>query len=187
MNSNIRVIHQSDSAKSVAAGEDVFVVDRTSPLGNPYVMDREGNARAVVIRKYKRWLWEQIQSEEGAAYEMLTGILAAAEDKSVALACHCAPKPCHADVIASALTWMGSNATGRRHTVVLTEVNAGRMSCIESYDFGSHAEARQFAMNEFLRRMETESIYDLKALILNEESKPIATIDVEYGFTNLIG
>jgi hypothetical protein len=36
-------------------------VGRPSPLGNPYLLGRDGN-REEVIAQYRRWLWAQLQS-----------------------------------------------------------------------------------------------------------------------------
>jgi hypothetical protein len=66
-----------------------------SPLANIY---RESNyGRAGCIRKYRQWLWWKIQRRDT---EVLDALKKLTEDS--ALVCWCAPKPCHAEVIAKA-------------------------------------------------------------------------------------
>ena len=65
----------------------VVIVDRTSPWGNPFVIGRDGD-RAEVIEKYRQWLFENPLRDAEVRY--LFG---------KHLVCHCAPEPCHADVL----------------------------------------------------------------------------------------
>lgn len=62
-------------------------VDRKSPWGNPFVLGVDGN-RVQVIAKYSRWLRSQP--------ELLRRL---PEIRGKDLACHCAPLPCHADLL----------------------------------------------------------------------------------------
>lgn len=59
-----------------------------SRWGNPFVVGRDGT-REEVIDKYRVWIKKQ--PELMAALWSLRG---------KRLGCHCAPKPCHADVLA---------------------------------------------------------------------------------------
>ena len=72
-------------------------VGRPSPLGNPFRVGPDGN-RSTVIEKYRVWLDEQIIMRN----ERVISALRALSDDDT-LVCVCAPKPCHADVIAA--TW----------------------------------------------------------------------------------
>jgi SWI/SNF-related matrix-associated actin-dependent regulator 1 of chromatin subfamily A len=54
-----------------------------------------------VIRSYRRWLYEETKNRRGAVYEAIKSIPCGAR-----LACSCAPRPCHADVIVSAWEWI---------------------------------------------------------------------------------
>lgn len=64
------------------------LVDRTTKWGNPFFMRNESQ-REEVIRKYKEWI--KTQPELLAALPELKGKV---------LACWCAPKSCHADILA---------------------------------------------------------------------------------------
>ena len=67
----------------VALG-DVYI-GRPSPLGNPFVIDRDGD-RATVIAKYERWLDAQIAEGVGnAAYDELRRLLVLAEHRPLRL------------------------------------------------------------------------------------------------------
>ena len=63
------------------------VVDRSSPWGNPFVIGRDGD-RAEVIEQYRQWLFKNPLRDAEVRY--LYGKY---------LVCHCAPEPCHADVL----------------------------------------------------------------------------------------
>jgi hypothetical protein len=62
-------------------------VDRRTAWGNPFVLGKDGS-RVQVIAKYSRWLRSQPQLIERLS-----------ELRGRDLACHCAPLPCHADVL----------------------------------------------------------------------------------------
>ena len=66
---------------------DAALIDRTTPLGNPYAIGRDGTRLAVVV-KYKRWLAAQPRLK--TRIEDLRG-----RD----LLCWCAPKLCHGNVL----------------------------------------------------------------------------------------
>ena len=69
------------------SGYDVYV-GRPSKWGNPFVIGRDGE-REQVIEKYRQWLLGQ------------PALLAALPElKGKTLACWCAPKACHGDVLA---------------------------------------------------------------------------------------
>jgi len=52
---------------------------------------------------YKRWLWSKIRNRRGAQYQALNEI---ATGQYEALACWCAPKACHCDIILKACDWI---------------------------------------------------------------------------------
>ncbi len=78
---------------------DIVYIGRGSVFGNPFVMkNKSDEERTRVIEEYRHWLWVQIQ--QGAiTKEMLLEL----DEKR--LACYCAPKPCHGDVIVKAIEW----------------------------------------------------------------------------------
>lgn len=68
-----------------------------SSLGNPFTTKQHGRGEA--IRKYRRWLVERLKdplSDQSIEIARLKGI---AEAGPLALRCHCAPLPCHAETI----------------------------------------------------------------------------------------
>jgi hypothetical protein len=78
--------------------DDVYI-GRPSPLGNPFVLGRDGD-RAVVIARYRTCLQEQLAAGPGnSAYAELHRLLTVARRRPLRLVCWCAPLPCHGDVI----------------------------------------------------------------------------------------
>lgn len=67
---------------------DVYV-GRPSRWGNPFHLSREAD-RARVIAQYRAWLLAQPELVAAARQEL----------RGKVLGCWCAPKPCHADVLA---------------------------------------------------------------------------------------
>jgi hypothetical protein len=80
-------------------------VGRPSPLGNPFQLGRDGS-RAEVIASYRRWLWAQLQEPGSAQRQELERLLGMAQAGPLELLGWCAPLPCHAEVIRSALSWL---------------------------------------------------------------------------------
>ena len=66
---------------------DVYI-GRPSVWGNPYPMKSE-NERSEVIQKYKSWIMAQPALIERAKKEL----------RGKVLACWCAPRKCHGDVL----------------------------------------------------------------------------------------
>lgn len=77
-------------------------VGRPSALGNPFVISRDGN-RTEVIAKYRRWLWERLQTPGSAQEHELLRLLERAQGGDLELLCWCHPLPCHAEVVREAL------------------------------------------------------------------------------------
>jgi hypothetical protein len=68
--------------------DDVVYIGRPSKWGNPFVIGRDGT-RGQVIEKYENHLLNDWQLVE-----------ALPELQGKRLACYCAPKPCHGDLLA---------------------------------------------------------------------------------------
>lgn len=81
----------------IGAPNSVYV-GRPSILGNPYVVGRDGS-RAEVIEKYRAWFQRQLTKRW-----FIESVRLLCGDKD--LACWCAPKACHADVI---LEWLNAS------------------------------------------------------------------------------
>ncbi|WP_083386255.1 DUF4326 domain-containing protein [Acidithiobacillus ferrivorans] len=77
---------------------NVLYVGRPHPLGNPYSIGLLDGDRDTVIEKYAIWLDARILEKDPVVCTALLGIR---PDQS--LACHCAPKHCHAEIILQAL------------------------------------------------------------------------------------
>jgi hypothetical protein len=88
----------------------IYVV-RPSPLGNPYLLGRDGN-REEVITQYRRWFWAQLQLPSSPQERELKRLLAQAQSGELELLCWCAPLPCHAEVVRSALLWLAGEEGG---------------------------------------------------------------------------
>lgn len=69
-----------------------------SVFANPFRLSDHGNDRDLVIRKYRTFLWEQIQARRVTMDDLL-----ALDGKD--LVCFCAPKACHGDVVLQAVRW----------------------------------------------------------------------------------
>jgi len=83
-----------------AVAQGAVRIDRRTRFGNPYRIGRDGT-REQVIERYRLWLWRRIRAGEVSLEE-----LAALHGKT--LACHCAPLPCHGEVLARAAAWAAS-------------------------------------------------------------------------------
>ncbi len=77
-----------------------------SNLANPYKVGRDG-ARDEILPKYKRWLWQRMQTPDSPQSRELAAVLELAlRPGGVCLACWCAPRPCHANTISDAIQWL---------------------------------------------------------------------------------
>ena len=81
-------------------------IDRRTRFGNPFVVGRHGT-REEVIALYRAELWRRIRAGEVSLEE-----LASLHGKT--LACHCAPLPCHGEVLARAAAWAAAVLAARR-------------------------------------------------------------------------
>ena len=105
---DINVVHVSSTPNP---GYTRFDVSRrgTLGLGNPYAMKSEAD-RDYVIDRFRQTLW--FNWIHGAfmtpEHDNLIQILYAARRGPVELACYCAPKSCHADIIKNCIVWMNT-------------------------------------------------------------------------------
>ena len=90
-----RVVHLRD------APPDAIRIDRGTPWGNPFRIGPDGDRREV-IAKFRDHFWNRIHAGE-VNLDQLAGL----HGKN--LACHCAPLPCHGDVLAEAAAWAVTN------------------------------------------------------------------------------
>ena len=78
-------------------------VSRPTVLGN--IFTQTHGTRAKRIAAYRMWLWNQIKVKNPAVLAELTRLKNLALEGDLNLACFCAPKACHAEVIKSCITW----------------------------------------------------------------------------------
>ena len=97
----VNLKHHPDAVKNGAVR-----IDRRTKWGNPYRIGKHGT-REEVIALYRIELWRRIREGEVSLEE-----LAALHGKT--LACHCAPLPCHGEVLARAAAWAASVLSARR-------------------------------------------------------------------------
>ena len=105
----VNLKHRPDLRRALARQDEcegVVRIDRRTKWGNPFVIGRHGT-REEVIALYRAELWRRIRAGEVSLEE-----LAALHGKT--LACHCAPLPCHGEVLARAAAWAASVLAARR-------------------------------------------------------------------------
>jgi len=73
-------------------------IDRSSVLGNPYVLKKESD-REEVIAKYELHLRDRLKNPKDPITIEFYRILALSKTTNLSLMCWCAPKPCHGEVI----------------------------------------------------------------------------------------
>ena len=76
---------------------NTVLIDRRTKWGNPFKVGVDGT-REEAIARYRVDLWRRIRSGEIALKEL-------ADIAGCWYACHCAPKPCHGEVLARAAAW----------------------------------------------------------------------------------
>ena len=81
-------------------GKSDFKCDRTTALGNPFVLYSEKD-RNKVCDEYEIYFQRNMNPDEAPPgfLEYLDEILQAAKKKDITLGCWCAPKRCHCDTI----------------------------------------------------------------------------------------
>ena len=76
---------------------NTVLIDRRTKWGNPFRVGVDGS-RDEAIARYRADLWRRIRSGEIALEEL-------ADIAGCWYACHCAPSPCHGEVLARAAAW----------------------------------------------------------------------------------
>ena len=84
---------------------DAIVMRGKSQLANPYPMRNRSDAeRSRVINEFRRYLFKRLQDKNSPQYREIKRLTALYKKQgNLTLACCCKPKPCHADVIKSAI------------------------------------------------------------------------------------
>lgn len=101
----VLVVSLRAGAPPPPAGHTLVRVDRGSPLGlgNPYRLGRESE-RAAVLARHRRLLSRDLARPTSARAQAVAALAARVRaGERLALACWCAPKPCHADALRRAI------------------------------------------------------------------------------------
>lgn len=79
-------------------GEILVKIDRSSPLGNPFVMKSENERRNVCL-EYREYFLNNIKVDVrmGREIQLIKDYIERGD--KVALGCWCAPKECHGDFL----------------------------------------------------------------------------------------
>ena len=91
-------------------GNHEGVLDGTA-LGNPFTVEQHGDR---ALDQYKRNLWGKMKRGDAA----VLGALRQIQPETV-LVCSCAPRPCHANIIAEAWKWLVDQGPGHLHALTL--------------------------------------------------------------------
>lgn len=81
-------------------------IGRPTVFGNPFPLRREEDRR-IVLQRYTEYFYQRIAEDEGFRVKVL-------ELRGYDLACWCAPRLCHGDVI---LDWLESRGNDRIRNV----------------------------------------------------------------------
>ena len=95
--SGVGVVSMRKGAKR-ESGHTFIRIDRGSVLGNPFKMSNESE-RAEVIRKYKEYFYNKVESNDPEFIAALDDVVKKAKEGPIDLGCWCAPRACHGDVI----------------------------------------------------------------------------------------
>ncbi len=88
-------------------------VGRPTPLGNPFRLEEE-ERREEVVARYATWLEEELrQGNRGVARALEELYRRLKRQGTLTLLCFCAPKRCHAEVIAERLRLMAEREGAR--------------------------------------------------------------------------
>jgi hypothetical protein len=99
-----KVLHIAVARKG--CGLKGVYVGRPTPLGNPFRLENE-DQRGEVVARYARWLEEQLRQGNREVVRALGELYRKLKRQgTLTLLCFCAPKRCHAEVIAERLKLM---------------------------------------------------------------------------------
>lgn len=91
----IEIINMKDTKPSQKYD---FIVDRRTPVGNPFIMNSQGTNRDKVCDMYTDWF--NIEKHTTNINDYLMKIIEAYNQyNKIRLFCWCAPKRCHAETI----------------------------------------------------------------------------------------
>ena len=97
----------------------------TTCLGNPFV-SHNGETRQQVLDAYKLRLWKLMQQDSPELHELNDIAQLVRDGFEVRLACYCAPRQCHADVVKAAVEYLindGRKAWGHDGSKLIEALN----------------------------------------------------------------
>lgn len=110
--SNVVVVRLSDvhagTLRPDLRSYRVIRIDRKTAFGNPFKAPTDAD-RPAAIEQYRKYLWKALQDPKSDLGRRVRHL--AATNADLALACWCAPKPCHGDVLKSAIMWLRAQDT----------------------------------------------------------------------------
>lgn len=80
-------------------------VGRPTVLGNLFVIGKDGD-RDMVISRYRRWLWNEIQRGYGPVFDEIHRLAHLARTDDLILGCWCFPLPCHVFIIRDCIEYI---------------------------------------------------------------------------------
>ena len=95
MYGSVAVLDENFEDRTYVGRENKHYELQESPLANPYRVGADGREKS--IQQFRAYLWWKIQKHDQAIMNALKSL-----DEDSVLVCWCAPKPCHAEVIAKA-------------------------------------------------------------------------------------
>lgn len=112
---SIRVVNMRKGGVKATDDECIIDVSRTGSLGNPYPMVNSSDSeRLRVIEKYRVYLNGHKQKGTNLWFEIKQIADRVKNGEKIALACWCAPNPCHADVIIKAVNFINNQQIGNK-------------------------------------------------------------------------
>ena len=112
---SIRVVNMHKGGVKAADDECVIDVSRTGRLGNPYAMANSSDSeRLRVIEQYRVYLNGHKQKGTKLWLEIKQIADRVKNGEKIALACWCAPNPCHGDVIIKAVNFINGQQIGNK-------------------------------------------------------------------------
>jgi hypothetical protein len=126
-------------------GKCIYVA-RPSILGNPFVIGKDGD-RPMVNRRYRRWLWNELQRGYGPVFDEIHRLARLAKASDLTLGCWCVPQPCHGFIIRDCIEYL--NRIQRLRRFALTYCSTGRCSLaagrrLYSFQFSSTGRKEMF-------------------------------------------
>lgn len=106
----IEVVHHKERG-------DAFFIARPSPLGNPFKL-KKGEEKGSTLPRYREYFYKQIEEDNIILIAELNKIINLLGVTDVYLGCHCAPEPCHGDIIKEFVKGQMINRTIPRYKVL---------------------------------------------------------------------